>query len=625
MNLYDENLAYFDQMNHVLYEDAAKRLDALSAEDSSVSLCMNKAGQKNVAVREGDREIFIHSQYNVLSEAERWASGHDAEAGLVVVFGLGMGYHLAALLKAVNPDAAIFVVEPDTRIFKLFLENGSMKALFSRKNTFFILNDNDDVIVDLLFGFFKTRPFEKADFRVYSNYAILYADLFGRIQKRFADMINLMSVNLQTNDYFKEMWIANFIMNISNINGAYNGKEMENLFRDVPALIVSAGPSLERNIEQIRELSNRCVVLAGGSALTILKKNNITPRFAVVIDGSPLIKDIYRGIEFEGISLIYLNRCYYELIDIYPEKKIVFIDSLDHLARIFGNQMNIDFQEMPPDATVAGINVGIATHFGCNPVVLVGQDFACTDLKFHAEGAAHNMNFEEQVKSGDKDLVKAIDIYGEETYTTRPLLASKSAMENKVKAAVAKGFRFINATEGGIGVDLCEVRDFRDVTNAYMKQDYDLDGKMREFYEHGKGHIEIGRTEYRNYFDGILSESAKLLEITKRLVVLIDDLKVILDSHRFQDGKHIALAKQINKLQTALEEDPFYKTYIIGSIEQTIAIHKIIMDSELTKNDNDIVKNMARMVFVKKQSLETAAVCEYINSLIHEVYRVKNL
>src|SRR5579872_6464092 len=59
------------------------------------------------------------------------------------------------------------------------------------------------------------------------------------------------------------------------------GKELQGQFKNIPAVIVGAGPSLEKNGHILASLENKALIFAGGSALNAL---DIEPHFAASID-----------------------------------------------------------------------------------------------------------------------------------------------------------------------------------------------------------------------------------------------------------------------------------------------------------------------------------------------------
>lgn len=90
-----------------------------------VKLVTSRSGKPTLQVLCGDRTVrTIHSLYDPEKEAETLVKTCEIDGqGIIVVLGLGMGYHVNELHKRF-PQAEIVVVEADTEIYELFRQHG---------------------------------------------------------------------------------------------------------------------------------------------------------------------------------------------------------------------------------------------------------------------------------------------------------------------------------------------------------------------------------------------------------------------------------------------------------------------------------------------------------------------
>lgn len=617
MSILAENLEFVKKTNPQLHDVIYQKIHGADHITSTEALlCRNLSGGLNIKIKKDDRESFIHSNYNAEQESKRWVQSVNLDADIIVIVGLGLGYHLKELLRQVDKKKQIYIVEPDIPVFRLFFENILIKDVFNERVTLILSND-PDYAGQIIFEGFKRRVLGSIEFAIYTGYKNYYLDFFNSIEERFSDFIKTLHVNINTSEYFKHLWQLNCLMNISNINGAYNGRFLKDKFNGIPAVIVSAGPSLNKNIGQLKSICDNCIMLAGGSSVTILQKNGIKPHFAVAIDGSPLVKDIYEGYDCKDIALIYINRLYYEIVQNYKDKRIVFIDVIDELSEFFAEHMGMSFHAIEPDQTVAGINVVLACYLGCNPIVLVGQDFAVTNLEIHADGAAHMHNFSEDIDNGSGKLIKMNDIYGNETYTYKGLLSGKLSMERRVMTAINKGHRFINATEGGIGVNGCINMDLSETIEKYINISQNTKERITELLASKDLLIEFDNNKMHQFFAEFCGRSAELKEKADNLLVYCGKVQALLDEKRFDSVKYFKNAVIVNDLQKSIEEDEFYCRIIVGAIDQAIAIHKIVMEEQLLKDNDSIEKNSTRLKFIVSQCRQINEVCDFIINIIN--------
>ena len=617
MSVYVENMSFIEKNNPDLYRILAEKLDSPNEPgDYAPSLCINKTGGLNIKIQRNGNEFYIHSNYNPQTESERWAGAVDADCDLVVVLGLGLGYHIEALLKRIKKHTRVCIIEPDIKVLRLFLENRSISQIFDNR-VILVINKSVASIAVEIYDIFKNKLLSKLDFKLYSNYSIIYGNFFIEVQKKLSEIINTLNVNVATSEYFKELWTLNFLVNSIYMPEAANGKDMCNLFKGVPAVIVSAGPSLDKNVHFLKEIKDKAVIIAGGSAIGILNKNNIKPHFMFAIDGDPKEKVVFENIDFGGVSLAYINRLYYEIPKAFTGRKFVFIDKQDKLSAYYCKHMGIDSHELEPDQTVAGFNIGFATHLGCNPIIFVGQDLAYTNLQMHAEGAADMTNFEEEFDNGSKRFIKIKDIYGNDTYTIKQFLTARMSMELKISLAMAEGHNFINATEGGIGLSHCPNINLEEVIDQYMGNTYEINKVIEDNYE--KGLLKITNERIKEFHNVIDENIGKMKEVSLELNEDCNKLKkVLMSKNNFDNDKYSRLAVKVNNMQAWIENSDFYKDFLLGPLEQTLAIHKMIMEKELDRVEEGIAKNLARIKFITNQAVEIIGICNFIKSVREE-------
>jgi spore maturation protein CgeB len=102
-------------------EDWQERLRDLPRSDS-VELVAGRGGKSTLRVR----GLLLHSQYNPEQEAQRLIGAADLAPGApVAVFGLGLGYHVRALLDAGHD---VLVIEPCADTAALALHEGTARA-----------------------------------------------------------------------------------------------------------------------------------------------------------------------------------------------------------------------------------------------------------------------------------------------------------------------------------------------------------------------------------------------------------------------------------------------------------------------------------------------------------------
>ncbi|TLY19493.1 MAG: DUF115 domain-containing protein, partial [Nitrospirae bacterium] len=161
-------------------------------------------------------------------------------------------------------------------------------------------------------------------------------------------------------------------------------KHLEGLFAGRPAILVAAGPSLEKNVHLLRELEGRAVIIAVDTALRLLLPLGIKPDIVTTIDFNPLNFEKFSNVPIDSeISLVYHPGGYHESIRAFQGPKFTY----SHVPiRIVSWLMEYveDKGHLPPGTTVAHLSFHLACLLGCDPIVMIGQDLAFPAEKIHA-------------------------------------------------------------------------------------------------------------------------------------------------------------------------------------------------------------------------------------------------
>lgn len=139
------------------------------------------------------------------------------------------------------------------------------------------------------------------------------------------------------------------------------GLQLKDKFQQVPALIIGAGPSLEKEAHLMEKFQNKGLIFAGGSALSLLP---IAPHFAAGIDKSEFKKHPYPNVPF-----CYQNRIVPDALSFMQGELLLFPESSFPMIQWLE-------KEEPFDAgwVVANFLTAIAVHMGCNPIIFLGVD-----------------------------------------------------------------------------------------------------------------------------------------------------------------------------------------------------------------------------------------------------------
>ncbi|NGX38864.1 MAG: hypothetical protein KR126chlam1_00179 [Chlamydiae bacterium] len=260
----------------------------------------------------------------------------------------------------------------------------------------------------------------------------------------------LKGVHLVASDFFKQGVdrLDNFLQNGSRAKEMRDGRELFGKFEGVPAVICGAGPSLEEDIEFLREAQESALIFAGGTALSALSKLGITPHFGGMVDPHPPSERYKEGKSLQIPTFFQMR--------VHP-------DHLGEELLWMPGQENDLFENESFDGgwNSATFLTSISYRLGCNPIILVGVDLAQQKGRVYAAGL-------ERPEGGDW-----IEVGKDGLLTTRDWLFAADWLSqiaegapvvtwiNRSKGLEIEGF----ATSGG---DLPEKRDLAPVVKQAL-------------------------------------------------------------------------------------------------------------------------------------------------------------
>jgi hypothetical protein len=232
------------------------------------------------------------------------------------------------------------------------------------------------------------------------------------------------------------------IPHIKTIINSYKG-----IYKDKPAIIVSAGPSLNKNIHVLKTLQNKAVIIAAGSAIMTLKAHGIVPHYLCSIDPNPVNAENTLPYVDNRTTLIADCQVYPGVVEKFPGDIVFYASEFD--KELVPDLNYLD--ELQTNATVTTTSLNLAVHFGCDPVVLVGQDMCYSGDSTHADSR-------EQSKIHDLEFE---DIHGNKVKSS---LGFKEVFDYFNSVVPNLTCHVINATEGGAGVKCADVMTLVDVS-----------------------------------------------------------------------------------------------------------------------------------------------------------------
>lgn len=255
-------------------------------------------------------------------------------------------------------------------------------------------------------------------------------------------------VSDQTGTAYVERWIKAAERNKTQFGEFSFADIYHNQGWNCVAVCVGASPALNGNVNELRYLDDRFVLIGVSSGLRFLLENNIKPHFVMHADVSDKTAQYFEGLDTRGMTLI--ANCFSS-----PEALKLWQGDIRFLPIAINGtraQCRRYSRATGRDATPPGafpalgnqFNFGVGFSYfilGCKTIILCGVEYAIYGERYYA-GTRSDIK-----DKWERQIGPCVDIHGEPAYTLVPLYQAKLALEGLL--SMMDGV-FINATESGI-------------------------------------------------------------------------------------------------------------------------------------------------------------------------------
>ncbi|MFN4244875.1 MAG: motility associated factor glycosyltransferase family protein [Brevinematia bacterium] len=430
-----------------------------------------KDGNVVLRIEINDKSFYLSSRYFPLKESEKISENFTAKNLAILVFGLGNPYLIYFLSKK-YPDSEVVVVEPIEEIFNTVVSDENLKKFLSSSNIRIKLTKDEEELKAILF--------EMPYFDYYFNpqYRVALPD-FEKWEVAVKDVLRNLEINRNTLKRFGNVWVKNFILSFENVLKARGVKELFCKFRNTSAVVVGAGPSLDKDLELVRELSKNLLVVSVDTSWSYLVSEGIKPDFVITVD--PQLKNfVYNILEKDYKDTLFVCDSMYPPI-IYkfvPYENIFVFDSPLKFWNVVRMMLGIEKGELMVGGSVICTAIDFANKLGCEYIVLAGVDLSFPNKKIYFKGNYYEVSnflvsnifspYDQWNILSKYPLIETISKNGDKILTDPRMLTFKRWIENYI---AIENVKVINISSNGVGIANSLGLDELNILNRFLDRD----------------------------------------------------------------------------------------------------------------------------------------------------------
>ena len=490
-------------------------------------------------------------------------------------FGIGNGIFIKLLFA--NPShKRVVVIEPNLEILFIALNIVNLSKEISNKKL--ILYTPEELTYAKALDIFSNKDlllFNKTyELHIYSDY---YEKFFSseiiNTNKLFIRAIKQAINNVGNDTIDNLIGLEHHIQNIPDMIKNYHFSQLANKKNSKIAIIVSTGPSLQKQLPLLKKIQNYVTIISVDASMPILEKWKIKPDFVTSLERVEATGEFFKNTspDFQkDIIMIHASLQHRNVINNSYGKKILVMRPFRYTRYYTLHK----YGYLGIGMSAANMAYELAYVLGFKNIVLIGQDLA-----YGEDGLSHSKGHifgENEIKFQESD--EYVTKYGGDGIirTNRIWNMFRNFFEKDIEEAKEDGVSTFNCTEGGARIEGAIEIPFKEFINTYVKNIPKKNIKLRKLSE--KTINKNLKKAYKktldmlNYSEKIKNKIEKLfLKVAKECEIL-EKLNQENKLEKINYERLIKLSSQIDKLKNIIESKKF--SMMFGETVESYLVNK---------------------------------------------------
>ena len=475
-----------------MYYPNIYRLISKTPENPDYETMSAKSGTATLRIK--SKDLYYYDKNEPIKEIEeRYRKYKPMSIPVAVFLGFGIGndlvYFTTKYSKSLN-TTNIIVIEKDPAMFQLALKTMDLTEIIKHPKIKLIVGEK----LENLFPIFERFIFEYNKYLfargakpIFNKSALIIdKEYYTSAWKIFGQAAQYAVMSYGNDPKDSVIGVENMLENLKVIVENPGINLLKNKFSNRPGIVVSCGPSLDKNKHLLAGLGDKAVIIAADSALKPLLKAGLKPHMSAALEREIEVVQLVEGIDPHDVEDVYLAACpvvYNEVYQAYPGSNIIVYRNFDHFK-----WLGIDRGILDIKSSAGNMAFKIAEYLGCNPIILIGQDLAISSKgKTNADNTPLGS---EQASYLREKRYKVKGNIEPEVETTASL---KLFLESYIVDVAGYRGKCINATEGGAYITGTTVMTFHEAIDKYIRDPFNPLEKIGEIL----GQFTISQDDYK--------------------------------------------------------------------------------------------------------------------------------
>ncbi|EQB2441451.1 motility associated factor glycosyltransferase family protein [Campylobacter jejuni] len=388
----------------------------------------------------------------------------------ICIYGIGNALLIKNLAKHYKH---LFVFESEIELFILALSVLDLSEELCSGKIYLVDIEEERVDIQLLILFDMKDMFEYLSlYEMFVNNVYckkFYEDIWHKADELCEKNIEVIVRNLNSSLCIGFECYSHLLQNIPSMLESIPFQRIlsqrKNKFEN--AIVVSAGPSLAKQLPLLKAYQDKAVIFCADGALSMLEKEGIIPDYVTNLDFTDLAMKFFQNKENLKQSIIALECATHPNIvrSLNAENCMIVLRNKALYQRFNLN----DFGYIDTGTHVSHFSYTLALALGFKNIIMIGQDLA-----FDEEGNSHSKGFDFGEKfSGEEniDKLKVTAYAGKGEVLTHITWNDYRIKLEYLFACNDQKAKFYNATEGGARINFTEELSFKECCEKLLTKE----------------------------------------------------------------------------------------------------------------------------------------------------------
>lgn len=517
-----------------------------------------ESGEEVIEVVRNKRSWYLNSRINPEMASKIYSDRYEKKLyQIYIVFGLGDGRSIRKIIEKCDDTNRFIIIEPDLEIFKESMLHFRLDDIIFDKRVRIFLHDIES-IHDIVKGEIDFSKAKLIEYCILPGYDQLFKDECLEAEDQIIE--ELKNIILTENTYLvsNKTVVENILYNMHNTIDKNNIVQVKDELERIkacssPAILVSAGPSLDKNIDELKRAQGKAMIIVVDAALRAVLDAGIRPDAIVSIDVN-VPEKFFLGLELNNANWFCVRQTKKEILQKYGEKIFYYGHFTREWNKAIEEQLGYEIPMLESGGSVTSEAFMIAIYLGFTDIILVGQDMAFTGGKSHTKGIGDALGDNDKYIQ-DRVRVQVEGIDGGMVETDIQMESYKKWFEKKIDFFKGK-VNVVNATEGGALIKGAKNKKLRDVINDYCKEENNFYDTIHEI---PSPFNESDKILLKRKINNMGQDMEKLKDKISKSIQKVEKIQKELSKPRVKDSKKKSCLIQIGKINEEIAQDGMFE------------------------------------------------------------------